>query len=57
MEAGFIGFIGGVIGLFLSIILSVVINKVAAGVNEYMGTTGAFPIFLSGLARCRWCLR
>lgn len=40
MEAGFIGFIGGVIGLALSIILSFVINKVAVGVNEYMDITG-----------------
>ena len=40
MEAGFIGFIGGVIGLVLSFILSVVINKVAAGANEYMATSG-----------------
>ena len=49
MEAGFIGLIGGVIGLILSFILSVVINKVAAGANEYMGTTGGIsyiPIWL-----------
>ncbi|MCM1268319.1 MAG: ABC transporter permease [Bacteroidales bacterium] len=49
MEAGFIGFIGGVIGLILSFGLSVVINKVAAGANEYMGTTGGIsyiPIWL-----------
>ncbi len=43
MEAGFIGFIGGVIGLILSFILSVIINKVAANANEYMGTTGGIP--------------
>ena len=49
MEAGFIGFIGGVIGLILSFILSVIINKVAANANEYMGTTGGIsyiPIWL-----------
>ena len=49
MEAGFIGFIGGVIGLVLSFILSVVINKVAAGANEYMATSGGIsyiPIWL-----------
>ena len=49
MEAGFIGFIGGVIGLILSFILSVVVNKVAAQANEYMGTTGGIsyiPVWL-----------
>lgn len=49
MEAGFIGFIGGVIGLILSFILSVVINKVAANANEYMNTSGGIsyiPIWL-----------
>ena len=53
MEAGFIGFIGGVIGLILSLILSVVINKVAAGANEYMGTTGGIsyiPVWLALLS-------
>ena len=49
MEAGFIGFIGGVIGLILSFILSVVINKVAANANEYMASSGGIsyiPIWL-----------
>ena len=49
MEAGFIGFIGGVIGLILSFILSVIINKVAANANEYMATSGGIsyiPIWL-----------
>lgn len=53
MEAGFIGFIGGVIGLILSIILSVVVNKVATGVNDYMGTTGGIsyiPVWLGALS-------
>ena len=53
MEAGFIGFIGGVIGLVLSIVLSLVINKVAAGVNDYMGTTGGIsyiPLWLGLLS-------
>ena len=53
MEAGFIGFIGGVIGLILSIILSVAVNKVAAGVNDYMGTTGGIsyiPVWLGALS-------
>ena len=34
LEAGFIGFIGGVIGLALSYIASVVINKLAAGASD-----------------------
>lgn len=49
MEAGFIGFIGGVIGLILSFVLSVVINKVSAQANDFMGTTGNIsyiPIWL-----------
>lgn len=53
MEAGFIGFIGGVIGLILSIILSFVINKVAVGINEYMNTTGDIsyiPVWLGLLS-------
>ena len=36
MEAGFIGFIGGVIGLILSFILSVVINHVSASMSQNM---------------------
>lgn len=36
MEAGFIGFIGGVIGVILSFIISFVINKFSAGSQEYM---------------------
>ncbi len=40
LEAGFIGFIGGVIGLMLSLILSVVVNKVAVSASESMGITG-----------------
>ena len=49
MEAGFIGFIGGVIGLILSFILSVVINKVSAGANDYMNVSGGIsyiPVWL-----------
>ncbi len=34
MEAGFIGFIGGIIGLALSYSISVVINKIASGAAE-----------------------
>ena len=36
MEAGFIGFIGGVIGLILSFILSAVVNHVASTMSENM---------------------
>lgn len=36
MEAGFIGFIGGVIGLILSFILSAVVNRVAASMSQNM---------------------
>lgn len=36
MEAGFIGFIGGVIGLILSFILSAVVNRVAATMSQNM---------------------
>ncbi|MDE7188272.1 MAG: FtsX-like permease family protein, partial [Lachnospiraceae bacterium] len=36
MEAGFIGFIGGVVGLILSFIISFVINKVAGGAGSNM---------------------
>lgn len=46
MEAGFIGFIGGVIGLILSFILSVVINHVAASANEYMTGISYIPFWL-----------
>ena len=36
MEAGFIGFIGGIIGLVLSYIISFVINKIAGGADQNM---------------------
>ena len=36
MEAGFIGFIGGVIGLVLSFIISFVINRIAGAAGEEM---------------------
>ncbi|MCM1253230.1 MAG: ABC transporter permease [Clostridium sp.] len=54
LEAGFIGFIGGVIGLALSYTLSIVINKVAAGADGGMMMTGSsisyIPLWLAGLA-------
>lgn len=46
MEAGFIGFIGGVIGLILSFILSIVINHVAESANEYMTGISYIPFWL-----------
>lgn len=55
MEAGFIGFIGGVIGVGFSFILSFGINGLMAssGAGENMGITGAIcriPIWLCPLA-------
>lgn len=41
MEAGFIGFIGGIIGLILSYTISAVINKVASGASDFIGTGGS----------------
>ncbi|MDE7477544.1 MAG: ABC transporter permease [Lachnospiraceae bacterium] len=55
MEAGFIGFIGGVVGVGFSYVLSLVINGLVAGseAGANMGITGAIcriPIWLSPLA-------
>ncbi len=55
MEAGFIGFIGGVIGLMLSYIISFVINKIAGGANQGMMNVGSggisyIPFWLVGLS-------
>ncbi|MCM1385836.1 MAG: ABC transporter permease [Bacillus sp. (in: Bacteria)] len=54
LEAGFIGFIGGIIGLALSYTLSIVINKLAAGADGGMMMTGSsisyIPLWLAGLA-------
>ncbi|MDE5824774.1 MAG: FtsX-like permease family protein, partial [Lachnospiraceae bacterium] len=55
MEAGFIGFIGGVIGVGFSYALSLVINGLmtSSGMGENMGITGAIcriPLWLSPLA-------
>lgn len=55
MEAGFIGFIGGVFGAGFSYILSIVINTLAAAnnVSESLGVTGAIcriPLWLSPVA-------
>lgn len=53
MEAGFIGFIGGVIGLLLSFVLSFVINRVATqAAGEMMEASGIsyIPIWLAFLS-------
>lgn len=41
MEAGFIGFIGGVIGLILSFLISFVINRIAGSANQGIISGGA----------------
>lgn len=46
MEAGFIGFIGGVIGLILSFTISIVINKIVASISEYMQGISYIPFWL-----------
>ncbi|MCM1049719.1 MAG: ABC transporter permease [Clostridiales bacterium] len=50
LEAGFIGFIGGVIGLGLSYTISMVINKIAAGANSYMSSISHIPLWLAALS-------
>ena len=55
MEAGFIGFIGGVVGVGFSYVLSLVINGLVAGsdATANMGITGAIcriPLWLNPLA-------
>lgn len=53
LEAGFIGFIGGVVGLMLSYTISAVINKVAAGAGDvYMATSSIsfIPLWLALLS-------
>lgn len=53
LEAGFIGFIGGIIGLVLSYTLSIVINRIAAGAEAGM-VSGAsisyIPFWLAGMS-------
>ena len=50
MEAGFIGFIGGVVGLVLSFIISFVINKVSGGGQEMSGMLGVGVAGTSGIS-------
>lgn len=47
LEAGYIGFIGGVIGLLLSYIISFVINRIAASASEYMQKISCIPLWLA----------
>lgn len=49
LEAGFIGFLGGVIGNVLSLLISGVINMIAGGMGAGMGVSGSIsyiPIWL-----------
>ena len=46
MEAGFIGFIGGIVGLVLSFTLSGIINKLAAAEAEFANGISYIPIWL-----------
>ena len=50
MEAGFIGFIGGIVGLVLSFILSGIINKLAAAEAEFANGISYIPIWLALLS-------
>lgn len=50
LEAGYIGFIGGVIGLILSLIISFVINKVVATAGLGMSTLSYIPVWLAILS-------
>ncbi|MBD5453120.1 MAG: ABC transporter permease [Lachnospiraceae bacterium] len=54
LEAGFIGFIGGVIGLVLSYTLSIVINRIASGAESGMVAAGSsisyIPFWLAGMS-------
>ena len=52
LEAGFIGFIGGVIGLVLSYSISFIINKFAASAQEFMASSSIsfIPLWLAALS-------
>lgn len=47
MEAGFIGLIGGILGLLFSYLISLVINRVVAGMGMEMGLS-YIPAWLAG---------
>lgn len=50
MEAGFIGLIGGIIGLALSFTISAVMNKLAQASEEYMNGISYIPLWLMVLS-------
>lgn len=52
LEAGFIGFIGGVIGLILSYSISIVINRIASQASEYMNMSSIsyIPLWLTAVS-------
>lgn len=50
MEAGFIGLIGGIIGLILSFTISGVMNKLARASEEYMNGISYIPLWLIALS-------
>lgn len=50
MEAGFIGFIGGMIGLLLSYTISFVINRIVSGTSDYMTSISYIPFWLAFLS-------
>ena len=47
LEAAYIGFIGGFVGVLLSYAISFLINKVAASMNAYQSTVSYIPAWLS----------
>ena len=50
LEAGYIGFIGGVIGLLLSLLISLIINKVVETAGFGMSTLSYIPLWLAVLS-------
>ena len=50
MEAGYIGFIGGVVGLILSYTLSFAINRIVSQMDEYLTSISYIPFWLAGLS-------
>lgn len=47
LEAAYIGFIGGLIGVMLSYLISTIINKVAASMNSYQSSVSYIPVWLA----------
>ena len=50
VEAGFIGFIGGVVGLGITAIISVVINHLASTMGQMAGNISVIPWWLAVVA-------